>query len=229
VTSAKRSRQQQWDKLYKGGECVWGLEPDGELKTFLPLIPQGKALDLGIGEGRNGLYLAQDGFEVEGLDISAEAVKKCNALASEHGLPVRARVADLKEFHIAEGVYSCIVCSYVLPFFKRSEASMIIERIKAGLTEGGVAFVVGFTVEDPFYRRCLELGLQEVEKNTFFSPRLQMHRLFFDRGELREFFSNHEILSYVEGCSLDLVHDEPHYHGWASVMARRGSGDLQTR
>ncbi len=212
----------RWDELYKETECVWGLEPDWELKAFLKTIPKGKALDLGIGEGRNAFYLARNGFEVEGLDISQEAVKKCNDLAAKYGLPVQAHVADLREFHIAEGAYNCIVCSYVLPFFKRSEAEAIIKEIKAGLAKGGVAFIAAFTTEDPMYKRCLDVGLEEVEKNTFFSPKRQSHLIFFAKGELKGLFSDLEILSYVEGYSLDLAHDEPHYHGWASVLARKG-------
>jgi len=215
----------RWNELYKGTQCVWGLEPDWELKAFLKLIPRGKALDLGIGEGRNAFYLGRNGFEVEGLDISQEAVKRCNILATEQGLPARAQVADLKEFHISEGTYTCIVCSHVLPFFKRSEAEAIIKEIKAGLTKGGVAFVSAFTTEDPMYQRCLDMGLEEVEKNTFFSPKRQSHFLFFAKGELKELFGDLEILSYVAGYSLDLAHDEPHYHGWASVVARKDEGN----
>lgn len=211
----------RWDELYKEAECVWGLEPDFELKGFLKVIPKGKALDLGIGEGRNAFYLARNGFEVEGLDISEEAVKRCNALAAEHGLPVQARVADLRSFSITGGTYACIICAYVLPFFKRSEAEAIIKQIKSGLAKDGVAFVAGFTTEDPMYQRCLDVGLEEVERKTFFSPRRQSHLMFFAKGELKELFSDLEILSYIEGYSLDLSHGEPHYHGWTSILVRR--------
>lgn len=212
---------QTWDQLYKEAEYVWGLEPDWELKIYLKLIPKGKALDLGIGEGRNAFFLAKNGFEVLGVDLSKVAVEKCNALAAKHGLPVRAEAADLMSFHIAEGAYSCIVCSYVLPFFKKSEAKAVIERIKAGLAKGGVAFVAAFTIEDPGYQRCKERGLPEVEENTFFSTRRQTHLTFFTKGELRQLFGDCEILCYMEGYSLDISHDEPHYHGWASVLARK--------
>jgi len=62
-------------------ECVWGFEPDWELKAYLRAISKGKALDLGLGEGRNALFLARSGFEVEGIDLSQEAVRRCNELA----------------------------------------------------------------------------------------------------------------------------------------------------
>jgi len=211
----------EWNKLYKEKGCAWGIEPDWELRTFLPLIPRGKALDLGIGDGRNAFFLAKNGFEVEGIDFSQEAVKKCNDNAAKEGLPVRAILADLRDFQIPKEKYVCIVCSYVLPFLRRSEAGTVINQIKAGLIKHGVAFVAVFTTEDPLYRRCKERGLPEVEENTFFSAKRQTYLSFFPKGELQKLFSDCEILSYIEGYSLDLSHDEPHYHGWASVVARK--------
>jgi len=218
---SERETSRQWDELYKGAECTWGLEPDWELKAYLRAIPKGKALDLGIGEGRNALFLARNGFEVEGIDLSQEAVRRCNEVAQEERLPVQARVADVRGFSIREETYTCIVCAYVLTFLKRSEAEALIERIKAGLVPGGVAYVAAFTIEDPMFQRCKERGLPEVEPNTFFSAKRQMHLFYLAKGELKGFFDNFEILSHVEGYSLDLTHDELHYHGWASVLARR--------
>jgi len=218
-----RKGRERWNELYKGAECAWGLEPDWELKAFLRLIPRGRALDLGIGEGRNALFLAENGFKVEGIDLSQEAVRRCNDLARKEGLAVQAQVADIKEFLIPGGTYTCIICSFILPFLRRSEAKELIERIKTGLAPGGVAYIAAFTVEDPGYRRCKERSLPEVEQNTFFSPKFNSHLFYLAKGELKELFRDHEILSYVEGYSLDLAHDEPHYHGWASLLARRSS------
>ena len=218
---SEKETNRQWDEFYKGEEYAWGLEPDWELRVYLKVIPKGKALDLGIGEGRNALFLAKNGFEVEGIDLSREAVKRCNDLARREGLTVQAQVADVREFHIPEKTYTCIVCAYVLNFLKRSEAKVLIERIKAGLVPGGVAYVAAFSTEDPGYRRCKEQGLPEVEPNTFYSAKRGMHLFYLTRRELRELFSGFEPISAAEGYSLDLAHGEPHYHGWASVLARR--------
>lgn len=218
---SEKETQRRWDQLYKGAECVWGLEPDWELRAYRGAIPKGKALDLGIGEGRNAFFLAKNGFEVEGIDLSQEAVERCNDLAQRERLLVRAERANLNEFSIAEGAYTCIVCSYVLPFLKRSEVETLIGQIKAGLTPGGVAFVASFTTRDPLYRRYKERGLPEVEPNTFFSPKFHTHFFYLNEGELKGFFSDFELICYAEGYGLDLTHGDPHYHGWARVLARK--------
>ena len=58
-----------FEKLYKESECRWGLKQDFILAHFLDLVPKGMVLDLGMGEGRNAIFLAEKGFEVEGIDI----------------------------------------------------------------------------------------------------------------------------------------------------------------
>lgn len=62
-----------WEKAYREVVSLWGLEPDHLLKDYARLIPKGMVLDLGIGEGRDALFLAKMGYEVEGIDISETA------------------------------------------------------------------------------------------------------------------------------------------------------------
>jgi len=101
------------------------------------------------------------------------------------------------------------------------ETEALIERIKAGLVPGGVAYVAAFSTEDPGYRRCRERGLPEVEPNTFFSAKRGMHLFYLTKGELKDFFKDFELLSYAEGYSLDLAHGDPHHHGWTGVLAKK--------
>ncbi len=197
------------------------MRPDPEIVEYFSLIPRGPAIDLGVGEGRNAFFLASRGFEALGIDSSEEAVKKCKKEASKRGLPLRAVVADARDFPIDENRYACIVCSYLLPFLKYSEALSLAERIKRGLMSGGIVFVRTFTTKDPSYEKLRKRGLLEVEKNTFFSPKFGMHFFYLEPGELRELFSDLELVSYAEGYSLDITHDQPHYHGWASLVARK--------
>jgi len=59
------------------------LEPSRFLVENVGILPKGRALDVAMGRGRNALYLALMGFQVEGVDISPEAVKS----ASRERLP----------------------------------------------------------------------------------------------------------------------------------------------
>jgi len=215
------SRGNVWERVYGREGPAWGSLPDPELIEYAELIPRGRALDLGVGDGRNAFFLARMGLEVLGVDISEAAVEKCNKRAAELGLLVKAVVADLRDLEIEAGAYACVVCSYVLPFLKRSEILALVERIKRGLADGGFVFVRAFTTEDPLYQRLRAKGLPEVEDGTFYSPKFHTYFSFLRPGELRELFAGLELVSYAEGYSLDMTHDKPHYHGWASLVARK--------
>lgn len=65
-----------WEEAYRDVESLWGLKPDFELAEYADLVPKGKVLDLGIGEGRNALFFAKKGYEVEGFDMSQTAVDR---------------------------------------------------------------------------------------------------------------------------------------------------------
>lgn len=66
----EKPEQSPWgfDELYLSSPCFFGRAADRFLANNLAHVPVGKALDLGCGEGRNMLYLAQNGFEVTGIE-----------------------------------------------------------------------------------------------------------------------------------------------------------------
>ena len=68
------------DDIYKSSECYWGLNPNGNLVQFLPLIPKGKILDIGAGEGRNALFLAKHGFQGFLNLVAGYILEKCQIL-----------------------------------------------------------------------------------------------------------------------------------------------------
>ncbi len=57
-------------------------EPSALLLDYLHLLPKGRVLDVAMGKGRNALYLAKHGFEVEGVDINETSVKECREVAT---------------------------------------------------------------------------------------------------------------------------------------------------
>ncbi len=83
-----------------------GFEPAQFLVDNIALLPKGRALDVAMGAGHNAMYLAKMGFEVEGVDISPEAVSSALELARKSGVNLRAQVADLeRNYNIEKGAY----------------------------------------------------------------------------------------------------------------------------
>ena len=96
---------------------------------------------MAMGTGRNTVYLAKKGFDVEGVDISPEAVRSALNQAREAGVNLKARVADLEiDYHIEKSAYDVVIC---FNYLQRS----LITQIKAGLRVGGIVVYETFTVD----------------------------------------------------------------------------------
>jgi len=118
-----------------------GLEPARFLADNIALLPKGRALDVAMGDGQNAIYLAKMDFEVEGVDISPEAVSSALELARKSGVNLRAQVADLENnYHIEKGAYEVIIC---FNYLQRS----LIAQIKDGLRKGGMVVYETFIVD----------------------------------------------------------------------------------
>ena len=73
---------QRWEKRFSADEYVFGEAPNAFLARQQPLLPvKGKALAVSDGEGRNGVWLAEQGLEVTSFDFSPRGVAKAKALA----------------------------------------------------------------------------------------------------------------------------------------------------
>ncbi len=98
----------KWDERYSSGHrSVW-TDPSPFLETALEVVVPGPALVLACGSGRNALRLAEAGFDVEAIDISAVAIDLARREADRRGLEVEWRVADLDEIDIEVGAYQLV-------------------------------------------------------------------------------------------------------------------------
>jgi len=135
----------RWDKKYDTEEYIAGRDPIPFLQDHIDLLPKGTALDLAMGEGRNGVYLATQGFQVTGVDISEVGLKKAQALAAEKGVTLTTVVADLEQYDIPPNTFDVIICTY---FLQRD----LFPKIAAALKPNGVAVIETYTVDNLQYR-----------------------------------------------------------------------------
>lgn len=84
-----------WDERYEQRELVWSAEPNVFVERELAELPPGRALDLAAGEGRNAIWLAEQGHDVEAVEFSPVAIDKGRAIAARRGVRVRWTLADL--------------------------------------------------------------------------------------------------------------------------------------
>ena len=87
-----------WDARYETVGLVWTAEPNRLLVAEVTGLPAGRALDLGAGEGRNAVWLAEQGWQVTAVDYSRVGIDKGRALAAQRGVEVDWVVADVLEW-----------------------------------------------------------------------------------------------------------------------------------
>lgn len=102
----------KWDERYAGEDYFFSFTPSKLLAKLLEqvctLITGRRALDIACGEGRNGIFLAQNGFEVDAIDISERGLERGRKRAEEVGVWVNFIQADLEEYRLQES-YDFIV------------------------------------------------------------------------------------------------------------------------
>lgn len=103
------SSGQSWDERYAEDGFAFGTEPNDFLREVASQLPVGRTLCLGDGEGRNGVFLAELGHDVVTVDLSPVGVLKARRLASERGVSLDARVADLASFDLGTAAWNSIV------------------------------------------------------------------------------------------------------------------------
>ena len=132
-----------WDDRYNRADYFYGKQPNDFLRQVCPQIPKGQVLCLAEGEGRNAVYLAQQGYRVTAVDASSVGMAKAQRLAAEHGVSLQAIVADLAEFaiqpHHWDGI-TAIFCHLPPPL-----RAQVHRQVVAGLRPGGVFVLEAYT------------------------------------------------------------------------------------
>jgi SAM-dependent methyltransferase len=130
---------ERWDERYAGPDYLFGTEPNDFLRSVADELPEGRALCLGEGEGRNAVFLAERGYEVTAVDASATGLRKATRLASERGVEIRAVASDLADYTIEPDTWDVIVLIFVHlpPPLRRA----VHRAVVAGLRPGGVVLL----------------------------------------------------------------------------------------
>lgn len=171
--------RQKWDEKYrKKRELLKPREASATIKKFVEPSVDAKALDLACGAGRNAIYLAKLGYEVDAFDIAGAAL---DAFVDEahreevYGL-INAELVDLDTFTPALESYDLII---MMNFLDRA----LLERAQFGLKEGGL-FIVETYMDDPINEKQdanVDNLLQKEELKTFFDDHFDV--LFYDEFE----------------------------------------------
>jgi len=132
-----------WDERYSAEEYAYGTEPNTFLTANFARLPMGRVLSLAEGEGRNAVFLAQQGYEVTGVDGSQVGLAKAKALADSRGVAAHWVHADLADYELGENAWDGIVSIFCpLPPAIRQA---LYRKVLAALKPGGVFLLEAYT------------------------------------------------------------------------------------
>ena len=136
-----------WDARYSTAEYLFGTEPAAFLmKHKSVLTPGSTALVVGDGEGRNSVFLAEQGLQVTAMDISSVGVAKALRLAEQRGVSVDVRVADILDWEWVLDAYDIAVAVFI-QFLDPEQRSMVFAGLARTLRPGGRLLLHGYRPE----------------------------------------------------------------------------------
>lgn len=165
-----------WNERYRTGEFQPPRAPSPLLRYAVEALPPGRALDIATGTGRNALFLAEQGYEVDAIDISDEALAIARDHATERSLEVNWIRADIDDYCFPERAYDVVMVDFCtvphrLPDIKEALAAdgvLLYEhhlRSAAPVDRGPSSDRYRFRSNDLLHA-CLDLTVLHYEEQT---------------------------------------------------------------
>lgn len=171
----KRAEIQRWNRILTSSKPMFNTEPNAFLVEMAKGRQAGTALDVGMGQGRNAIWLAQQGWKVTGFDPAEKAVELARSKAESLGVKLTAEIKTIEEFDFGADRWDLILLSYV-------GARGLTARVERALRPGGVVIIEGMH-RDATKGRAIGGGV------------------VFDTGELPKLFPGLRVVRYEEPMS----------------------------
>ena len=207
-----------YDKKSKENFPIFPANLDLELKRYLNLVPGKEVLDLGIGQGRNSIPLAELGFNVTGVDYSTKCLEICKNTCNKLNLVQ----SDIRTFDIEKDKYDMILSGYVLHFLHKNDSYKIIENIKNNIKNNGIVYISVFSLEDPrFIKYSTSSNFEILDNNILHNKIDDTYVSFFSKEEVLSLFSDFKTLLISDSYCLEQKRQIPQYAGVIKYIGQK--------
>ncbi len=134
-----------WNERYSSEDFLFGKEPNRFFKETIDGFNPGKLLLPAEGEGRNAVYAAKLGWEIDAFDASRVGKDKALDLAEQEGVAINYEVSMIEDFESKPGSYDAI--SLIFCHLQPEIRKPFFDRLVESLAPGGVIIVEGFRKE----------------------------------------------------------------------------------
>ena len=141
MSEASSTRRARWDERYDAKELVWSAGPNERFATEIGGLNPGKALDVACGEGRNALWLAEQGWDVTAIDFSKVAIDKARRLAAMRNVEVNWLCEDVSSYALPEAEFDLVSLLYM--HTDAAERHEWLTNTLAAVKPGGTFIYIG--------------------------------------------------------------------------------------
>lgn len=207
-----------YDKKFKDNLPIFPPKFDPELRRYINLVPGKEVLDLGIGQGRNSIPLADLGFNVTGVDFSTKYLEFCKKTCDKLNLIH----SDIRTFNIEKDKYDLIHSRFVLHFFHKQDSYEIIKNIKENLKIDGMIYIYVFSIYDPrFQEYTNSLEFDCLENNIFHHKTSDTYISFFTKDEILNLFKDFKTICISDEYCLEFAKETPRYTGFIKYIGKK--------
>jgi SAM-dependent methyltransferase len=121
-----------FDRTYASPEPRFNTAPNALLAESIRGVKPGRALDIHMGQGRNAVFLAKQGWEVTGFDYSAEGIRLALESAEKAGVSVDAEVRRHEDFDFGNARWDLVVMCYTWVPLRSGDLGRIMRSLKPG-------------------------------------------------------------------------------------------------
>jgi len=132
-----RAEVERWNRILTAPEPRFNTAPNAFLVAMVKGLEPGRSLDVGMGQGRNTIYLAQQGWDSFGFDPADRAVAAAQEQAKKLGVKITTKVAKAEDYDWGNAKWDLIVLSYV-------GAREYANQVRRALKTGGLVIIEGF-------------------------------------------------------------------------------------
>jgi SAM-dependent methyltransferase len=173
----------RWEGRFASPDYLFGREPNAFLAAQRALLPRhGRALAIADGEGRNGVWLAQQGLEVLSIDFSPTAQAKARALAQARGVEIETELVDLAAYSWPEAAFDVVVDIFT-QFSDPDGRAAKLAGIRRTLKPGGLLLLQGYRPEQLAYGT----GGPKCAANMYTRALLERELASFSRIRIEEY------------------------------------------
>ncbi|WP_222948280.1 class I SAM-dependent methyltransferase [Thauera sedimentorum] len=140
--TARSMGREEWNRRYAVSEFLWTVDANRFLVAEAAGLPPGRALDLATGEGRNAVWLAEQGWDVWAVDFAELGLQKARRLADARGVTGRVsfEVADLRSYRPEPGGFDLVTLTYLQ--IPQAELQPILLKAAQAVAPGGTFLLV---------------------------------------------------------------------------------------